>query len=332
MHTTIIAEAGVNHNGSLKRALQMIDVAGKAGADVVKFQTWKTEKVVTRTAPKAAYQVRATDAVESQFEMLKRLELTFGDFARLQARCDKVGIRFLSTADEIESAVFLDSLQTMFKVGSAELTDIPFLRRLARFGKPVLLSTGMGNLEEVRQAVETLVAGGLRREQLIILHCSTSYPTPYHEVNLRAMLTIRDALKVRVGYSDHTRGIQVPIAAVALGAEVIEKHFTLDKTLPGPDHRASLNPRELEAMVKAIRRIETALGDGLKRPSPSERANMVVVRKSVVASRPISKGDTYTEANLTAKRPGTGLPPSCLDQLIGRKANRDYARDEMIQL
>jgi len=328
----IIAEAGVNHNGSLDMAYRLVDAAASAGADVVKFQTWKTERLVTRDAGKAAYQIKTTDGSESQFDMLKRLELPYDDFRKIKAYCDKRRIRFLSTADEIESAIFLNQLQDIFKVGSAELTDLPFLEKLARFGKPVILSTGMGDMGEISTAVDTLVRNGCPKAGIVVLHCTTEYPAPYEEVNLAAMRTIRDAFDVAVGYSDHTVGIEVSVAAVALGARVIEKHFTIDKKMKGPDHTASLEPDEFALMVRSIRNIERALGDGIKRPSRSELKNRLIVRKSIVASRNIDKGEPFTAENITVKRPGTGISPVKWHDVVGKIAGRAFKEDEAISI
>ncbi|MDD3363419.1 MAG: N-acetylneuraminate synthase [Syntrophomonas sp.] len=326
----IIAEAGVNHNGSVPTAKQLIDEAAKAGVDAIKFQTWKTENVITRSAPKAAYQNEQADSAADQFTMLKRLELPYSDFAYLKEYCDVCGMTFLSTADEYESAAFLNTLQDLFKIGSAELTDWPFLRKIAAFGKPVLLSTGMADLAEIRDALRVLGEGGLTKDRIVILHANTEYPTPFSDANLRAIQTISVELGVKTGYSDHTQGIEAAIAAVALGACVIEKHFTLDRQMEGPDHKASIEPAGLKQMVKAIRNIEMALGTGVKRPSPSELKNIPFVRKSIVAKRPIRKGDVFSEENITVKRPGTGLSPIQWERVIGQAADRDYERDDFI--
>ena len=328
----IIAEAGVNHNGSIDLAFKLIDAAVGAGADVVKFQTWKTENVVTKNLKKAQYQLSVTDDNESQFEMLKKLELPFEDFIKLKYYCDKKNIIFLSTADEIESATFLNSIQDAFKIGSSELTDLPFLKKLANFGKPVILSSGLGNLAEIETAINTLENGGLKKDKITILHCNTEYPTPYEDVNLLAMITIRDAFKINIGYSDHTLGIEVPIAAVALGATVIEKHFTLNKNLKGPDHRFSIEPDELKRMVISIRNIEKSLGDSIKKPSQSELKNILIVRKSIVAKTNIKKGEIFNESNITIKRPGNGIPPTRWAEIIGKKANKYFKKDELIKL
>lgn len=327
---TVIAEAGVNHNGSIELALRLVDAAAQAGARYVKFQTFKTEKLVTRRAPRAAYQRKAAAKVESQFEMLKRLELSQAAFRELAAYCTQKGIGFLSTPFDIESAVFLARIgMTMLKVSSGDLTDTPFLRELGALGLPLIVSTGMARLGEVEDALETLEAAGTRLENITVLHCTSEYPAPVEEVNLRAMSTMAQAFApVSVGYSDHTQGIDIPVAAVALGARVIEKHFTLDRALPGPDHAASLEPPELARMVTAIRRVGAALGDARKRPSASELPNRLIVRKSIVASRPIRKGEALSSQNMTVRRPGSGIPPTQWDRLLGTPAARDYTEDE----
>jgi N,N'-diacetyllegionaminate synthase len=329
----IIAEAGVNHNGSLELAKKLVDVAAEAGADAVKFQTFKAEAVVSRFAPKAEYQKQTTDANESQLEMIKKLELSYEDFEGLFRYSQNRGIIFMSTPFDIESARFLKDLGVeIFKIASGEITNYPLLREIGSYGKEIILSTGMAKLGEIEEALELLTIFGTPKEKITVLHCNTEYPTPYEDVNLRAMLTIREAFKVKVGYSDHTLGIEIPVAAVALGACVIEKHFTLDKNLPGPDHRASLEPEELKAMVRAIRNVEKALGSGIKKPSPSELKNLPIARKSIVARRAIKKGEIFTEDNLTVKRPGTGISPMRWTEVLGRKAPRDFKQDEMIEI
>jgi N,N'-diacetyllegionaminate synthase len=328
----IIAEAGVNHNGSFDLACKLVDVAVDAGADAVKFQTWKTENVVTRDTKKALYQMHRRDDTETQFEMLKKLELSFEEFVKLKQYCDIRKIMFLSTADEIESANFLNSIQNIFKVGSSELTDLPYLRKLAQFGKPIILSTGMGDLEEVKSALNAIVEPGLPKDMITILHCTSAYPTSYEEVNLHAMITIKETFDVKVGYSDHTMGIEIPIAAVSLGATVIEKHFTLDLNMEGPDHKSSLELPKLRAMVEAIRNVEKALGDGEKKPTLSELQNMTVARKSIVAKEYIRKGETFINENITVKRPGTGIDPSQWNIIIGKQAQRDFKQDELIEI
>ena len=329
----IIAEAGVNHNGSLEMALQLVDVAADAGADAVKFQTFTADALVSKTAQKADYQKQTTNADESQYAMLKRLELSKEDHLAIIKRCQTRQIQFLSTPFDLSSIALLHTLgMTTYKVPSGELTNLPYLRQVATVAQQVILSTGMANLAEVEGALQVLLATGLRRDQVIILHATTEYPCPIDEVNLTAMLTLKHAFSVVVGYSDHTKGIEIPVAAVAMGAKVIEKHFTLDKNLPGPDHKASLEPQELKAMVSAIRNIEMALGDGIKRPSLSEQKNMTVARKSLVASRLIKKGELLTPDNMTVKRPGTGISPMRWDDVMGRTACKDFMVDEQIEL
>ncbi len=331
--TLIIAEAGVNHNGDLKLAKRLIDVAAEAGADYVKFQTFKADRQVTRVAHKADYQIKATDSTESQHEMLRRLELSAEMHEELIAHCAARKIGFLSTGFDVESVDLLVGLgQNLFKIPSGEITNLPYLRHIGQLGGGVILSTGMATLGEVEGAIEVLEQAGTPRAKLTVLHCTTEYPTPMNEVNLRAMQSIHAAFGVAVGYSDHTPGIEVAIAAVAMGASVIEKHFTVDRDLPGPDHKASLEPEELKAMVAAIRNIEIALGDGIKRLTPSEAKNKPVARKSLVAKQRIKAGDVFGAQNITAKRPGTGISPMRWDEVIGRIAPRDFAEDELIEL
>lgn len=331
--TLIIAEAGVNHNGDINLAMQLIDAAAQAGADIVKFQTFSADRQVTRTADKAEYQKRETGNSESQYEMLRRLELSESMHYQLLSHCDERKIEFLSTGFDIESINFLASLnQKYFKIPSGEITNLPYLRHIGAFNKLVILSTGMATLGEVEQAINALEEAGTSRNQITILHCTTEYPTPMSEVNLRAMLTLQKAFQLAVGYSDHTKGIEISLAAMAMGASVIEKHFTLDRNLPGPDHRASLEPYELRQMISAIRNIENAMGDGIKRPTASEKKNRLVARKSIVACRPISKGETFTAENLTVKRPGTGISPMEWDEVLGKNASRGFAVDELIEL
>ena len=333
MPCLIIAEAGVNHNGDIHMAHRLIDVAAEAGADLVKFQTFTAERLATRSAEKAVYQKQTTDSTESQFAMLKRLELNREMHDELIAHCRQRKIGFLSTAFDTFSVDLLVRLGVdRFKIPSGEITNLPYLKHIGKCGKPIILSSGMATLGEIEAALSVLVQAGTPLHCITLLHCNTDYPTPMTDVNLLAMLTIRDAFSVQVGYSDHTLGIEVPIAAVALGASVIEKHFTLDRMLPGPDHRASLEPNELKAMVKAIRNVELALGDGIKRPSPSEAKNMPIARKSLVANQPIREGDLFTEHNLTIKRPGTGISPMRWDEILGRKSPRDFVVDELIEL
>lgn len=306
----IIAEAGVNHNGSLALAKQLVDVAAECGADAVKFQTFKAESLVTKTAKQAEYQTANTGKQESQFDMLKRLELSETDHHELVAHCCKNQIEFMSTPFDLKSIHFLNALGVeRFKIPSGEITNYPYLKVVGSFNKEIVLSTGMATLADIEAALNLLVESGTDKNKITILHATTDYPTHMQDVNLTAMQTIAQAFKVKVGYSDHTLGIEVPTAAVALGATIIEKHFTLDKNLPGPDHKASLEPDELKAMVKAIRNIEIALGDGIKRPSTSEQKNMQVARKSLVALTDIKKGETFSEQNLTVKRPGLGISP-----------------------
>lgn len=330
-HIIIIAEAGVNHNGNFDMARQMIIEAKKAGADYVKFQTAVPELVISTFAPKAEYQKETTGAGESQLEMCKAIHLPLSDYSRLKAICDEVGIGFMSTPFDLVSIDCLDALKMDYwKIPSGEITNLPYLRKIASKGGRVILSTGMSTLEEVSTAVEILVAGGIAREDIILLHCTTQYPTPADAVNLRAMDALRTIGCGGVGYSDHTVGITIPIAAAARGARVIEKHFTLDRTLPGPDHRASLEPDELAAMVSAVRIVEQALGTGVKEVAEAERANIAVARKSIVAARDIRAGEVLTEENITVKRPGNGISPMLWDKIIGTTASRDYSADELI--
>ena len=331
MSVYIIAEAGVNHNGQLDMALKLCDAAKEAGVDAVKFQTWKTENIVTAQARQAAYQTENTGVEESQYDMLKKLELSYDHFRYIQDYCKKIGIDFLSTPDEEESLEFLANLGLpLIKVGSGEVTNIPYLRKIGSQKKPVILSTGMSNLAQVATAYDTLLAAGA--PSVALLHCTTNYPCPVDEVNLKAMCTLREAFKCQVGYSDHTMGLEVPVAAVALGAEIIEKHFTLDRTMDGPDHKASLESAELKLMVQQIRNIEAALGDGIKRPNKSESENAKVVQKSILAKRPIKKGEVLTEDNLVAKRAGSGISSVYWDVIVGTKALQDYDIDEPIKL
>lgn len=326
----IIAEAGVNHNGDINIAKQLIEKAALAGADAVKFQTFKTENLVCKNAKKAEYQSQTTDKSESQFEMLKRLELTGVMHEILIAHCEKCGIQFLTTPFDMDSLnLIMEYGIEPIKIPSGDLTNYPFLKKIGETGKPVILSTGMSTMEEVKATVELLKKSG--SGPITVLHCNTEYPTPMSDVNLRAMLTLQEELGVEIGYSDHTLGIEIPIAAVALGATVIEKHFTLDKTMEGPDHKASLEPLELAAMVQAIRNIELALGTGEKVPSKSEQKNTAVARKSIVAAMDIFAGEILTEDKLTTKRPGNGISPMEWEKLIGKKVTRDYKADEMIK-
>lgn len=326
----IIAEAGVNHNGDIKVARELIDAAKESGADIVKFQTAKLESLVSESAQMAEYQKKNINMVKSQKEMLRDLILPFEDFLELAQYCEDRGITFLSTPFDIDSIRFLDNLVKIWKIPSGEITNYPYLREIALTGKPVIMSTGMCELQEVREAVRVLKENG--SGEITLLHCNTEYPTPMQDVNLRAMQTLREEFGLPVGYSDHTQGIEVPIAAAAMGAVVVEKHFTLDRNMEGPDHKASLEPEELRAMVQAIRNIEAALGDGVKRPSVSETKNRDVVRKSIVAKTDIRKGEVFTEENLSAKRPGNGISPMRWNEVIGLRADRDYEQDEMIKL
>ena len=329
----IIAEAGVNHNGSLEIAKKLIDVAAEAGVDVVKFQTFKTENLVSTEAPMAEYQKNNTSADGSQFEMIKKLELDEETHIRLIDYCKKKGIGFLSTPFDHESIELLHNLEIpLFKIPSGEVTNLPYLRHIGRMGKPIILSTGMSDMKDIEQALIVLTGAGAKRHDITILHCNTEYPTPMQDVNLKAMLSIKEKFGVKVGYSDHTLGIEIPVAAVALGAEVIEKHFTLDKNMEGPDHKASLDPNELNQMVKVIRNIEKALGDGVKKASESERKNIIIARKSIVAGRNICKGEILSDENLKVKRPGSGINPMMWDSIIGQKAKRDFLTDELIEI
>ena len=333
MNTIIIAEAGVNHNGNLKLAKQMIDAAAEAGADLVKYQTFNADRLVTNTARKAAYQIQATDSRESQHEMLRCLELTEDMHKELIAHCAARNIGFFSTAFDIESVDLLVRLgQEQFKIPSGEITNLPYLRHIGRLGRPVILSTGMATMDEIGSAIQILEKSGTPKTTITVLHCTTEYPTPMPEVNLKAMITIRDKFEVRVGYSDHTLGIEVAIAAVAMGATVIEKHFTLDRNLPGPDQKASLEPSELKCMVTAIRNIEVAMGNGIKRPTPSEAKNIPIVRKSIIARKAIQTGETFKTENLTTKRPGTGIEPMRFDEVLGTRASRNFAEGDLIEL
>lgn len=330
MSVFIIAEAGVNHNGSFETACKMVDEAKKAGVDCIKFQTFKSENLVSKIAKKAEYQKKTTGD-GSQIEMLKNLELSFDDFIRLKEYCDKVGICFLSTPFDFDSIEFLKTIDMPFwKIPSGEITNYPYLVALAKTGWPVVMSTGMCDIKEIEDAIETLRANGT--EDIKLLHCNTEYPTPFEDVNLSAMQAMRDYFKLEVGYSDHTKGIEVPIAAVALGATVIEKHFTLDRNMEGPDHKASLEPGGLAEMVSSIRNIEKSIGTGIKVPSDSEKKNRIVARKSVVAKTAIGAGELFTEDNITVKRPGTGINPMRWNEVIGKKAKRDFEEDELIEI
>ena len=329
----IIAEAGVNHNGDLQMAKQLIDVAADAGADLVKFQTFSADRLATDYAKKADYQKHTTDATESQLQMLNRLELDLDKHYILMEYCNKRGVGFFSSGFDIQSIDLLVGLgQKYFKIPSGEITNLPYLRHIGALDGHILLSTGMATLGEIEAAIEALEMTGTARQNMVVLHCTTEYPAPMSEVNLRAMQSMGNALGVAVGYSDHTVGIEVSVAAVALGAQVIEKHFTLDRSLPGPDHKASLEPTELDALVKAIRNVETALGNGVKCPTPSEIKNRPIARKSLVAAVPIARGEAFSMQNMTAKRPGTGMSPMRWDEVLGRLAQRDYSANEQIDL
>ena len=333
----IIAEAGVNHDGNIEQALRLVDVAADAGADLVKFQTFDANALATANAELAAYQEQASDCEGSsstgQLAMLKRLQLSEQDHMALIAHCEVRGIGFFSTAFDLESLDFLARIGAdRFKVPSGEITNLPYLRRIASFQKDVIMSTGMAELSEIGEAIDCLEAAGLPKDKITLLHCTTEYPAPIDEVNLRAMHAMADTFGVAVGYSDHTDGIDVAIAAVAMGASVIEKHFTIDKNLPGPDHSASLEPEALKAMVEGIRRIERALGSAQKQCTASERKNIQLVRKSIVASRAISADEVFSEENLTVKRPATGLSPMLWDGVIGKQASRPFMPDEVIEL
>ena len=328
----IIAEAGVNHNGDKQLAFRLCDAAKEAGVDAVKFQTWKTEKIVTKSAALADYQENnISDKGASQYEMLKQLELSYDEFVEVRDYCNQIGIQFLSTPDTEEDMDFLLGLGIpVLKIGSGEVTNIPFLRAIGKRQRKVILSTGMSTLADVEKAYNTLMENGAK--EVALLHCTTNYPCPYNEVNLQAMQTLKAAFKCQVGYSDHTMGIEVPIAAVAMGAEIIEKHFTLDKNMEGPDHKASLEPQELKQMVISIRNIEKAMGDGIKRPNASEQKNAEVVLKRIIAKEPIRKGDLLSEDNLALLRSSEGIPAKYWDLIAGKPAKRDYKEDEPIEL
>lgn len=335
-HVTIIAEAGVNHNGSIEIARQLVDKAVEAGVDIIKFQTFKSEKLVSRSARQAEYQKKniGKKSDDSQLSMLKKLELSEQDHKNLMTYCKQKGIKFFSTAFDMDSIEYLHSLNLgLWKIPSGEVTNYPFLKRIASYNERTILSTGMCDLQDVRAAVDALYNNGLSKENLTLLHCNTEYPTPFEDVNLKAMDALRKEFGVEVGYSDHTKGFEVPIAAVALGASVIEKHFTLDRNMEGPDHKASLEPDELKAMVSAIRNIEKAIGgDGTKHVSESELKNITIARKSIVAACDIKAGETFTEQNLTVKRPGNGISPMRWEEVIGTKAIRNFSEDDLIEL
>ena len=331
MRTLIIAEAGVNHNGRLDLALKMVDEAKRAGADIVKFQTAIPERVISRYADKAEYQKETTGNEESQLEMCRRIHLKLSDYDIIKEYCEEVGIEFLSTPFDLESIDYLEKLgMKLWKIPSGEITNLPYLIKIAKTGKPVIMSTGMAELKEVEEAVNVLKEGGAG--EITLLHCTTEYPAPFDSVNLKAMNTLREKLGTKVGYSDHTTGIEVVVAAVSLGATVIEKHFTLNRNLEGPDHKASLEPEELEVMVNKIRIIEKALGDGIKRAAEAEKKNIAIARKSIVAAKDIKKGEILSEDNITTKRPGNGISPMQWFEVLGTKAIRDFGEDELIEV
>ncbi|MCP9610599.1 N-acetylneuraminate synthase [Coprobacter tertius] len=329
----IIAEAGVNHNGDYRLAKELVLAAKEAGADYVKFQTARPELVISKYAPKAEYQLGTTHKEESQLDMCRAIHLPLTDYKPLKDFCDETGIKFLSTPFDLESIDVLEELDMdYYKIPSGEITNLPYLQKISRLGRPVILSTGMSGLGDIEAALNVLIDGGLIREKIILLHCNTEYPTPYEDVNLRAMQTLARCFGVKVGYSDHTCGIEVPLAAVAMGACVIEKHFTLDKKLPGPDHKASLEPEELKQMVLSIRNIERALGSTIKEVSPSERKNQPIARKSLIAAKNIFAGEIFTAENMTVKRPGNGISPMRWYEVIGKTAPRDFKEDELIEI
>lgn len=322
----IIAEAGVNHNGSFELAKKLVDKAVEAGVDCVKFQTFKAQNLVNKNAQKAQYQKAATKSDDTQLNMLKKLELSYNDFVELQQYCAQKNIEFLSTPFDLESMDFLASLNMrIFKIPSGEITNLPYLRKINSYKKEVILSTGMADLDEIQAALEVL-----KDCKVSLLHCTTEYPCPFDNVNMNAMLTLKEKFNLQVGYSDHTEGIEIPIMAASMGAKIIEKHFTLDKNMEGPDHKASLEPDELKAMVSAIRNVEKAFGDGKKEPQEAEKKNINIARKSIVAKCAIKKGEVFSENNLTTKRPGDGISPMKWDEIIGTKAQKDYIEDELI--
>lgn len=329
----IIAEAGVNHNGDIDIAKKLVDVAAESGADIVKFQTFKSENCVSKNAQKAEYQLQTTNKQESQLDMIKKLELDLETHNILISYCKQKNIEFLSTPFDMESVDLLHNLGLkIFKIPSGEITNLPYLRKIGKYNKQVILSTGMANLGEIESAIAVLVDSGTKRENITLLQCNTEYPTPFADVNLKAIKSLKKAFRLPVGYSDHTPGIAIPLAAVGMGAKVIEKHFTLDKNMEGPDHKASLEPCELKAMVQGIREIELALGDGIKQTSASEAKNKPIARKSIVANCAIKKGEILSESNLYTKRPAGGISPMEWDKVIGTKAVRDFEPDEMIEL
>lgn len=331
MSVFIIAEAGVNHNGSLSNAKLLVDKAKEAGADCIKFQTFVSQNIVTMNAGKAEYQKQYTDPYESQLDMLRKLELSFDDFIELNIYCKQKQIEFLSTAFDLDSIDFLNSLDMKrWKIPSGDITNLPYLLKIAKFKKPIILSTGMSTIDEVRFAIKAIRDNG--KNNITVLHCTTEYPTPYKDVNLKAMNTIQSEFNIPVGYSDHTIGIEISIAAVAMGATVIEKHFTLDRNMEGPDHKASIEPDELKQMVDSIRHIESALGNGIKEPAKSEIKNMVITRKSIIARKNIKAGEVFTDENLTVKRPGNGISPMKWFEVMGKVAIRGFEEDELIEL
>ncbi len=331
-NTLIIAEAGVNHNGDINLAYKLIEKAKEAGADIIKFQTFSAEKLVTKEAKKANYQIQKNDGNKNQLEMLTNLELSPEQHYSLMKCCSENSIEFLSTAFDIENIKFLSKLNlNRYKIPSGEITNVPYLREFGRFDTPVILSTGMATLGEIDSAIRILVESGLSKKQITVLHCTTEYPAPFEEINLSAMASISTAFNIDIGYSDHTNGIEIPIAAVALGAKIIEKHITLDKSLPGPDHKASLQPDEFKSMVRSIRIVEKSIGDGYKEPSPCEKKNISVTRKYIVASRKIKRGEIFLSDSITTKRVGYGISAIFWDQIIGKISNRDYQIDEPIK-
>jgi N,N'-diacetyllegionaminate synthase len=328
----IIAEAGVNHNGSFELAKKLVDAAADAKADAVKFQTFKAENVISKFAEKAEYQKQTTGSNESQLDMVKKLEFSFDTFIKLKEYCTSKDIMFFSTPFDMESVEFLKTLNMgIWKIPSGEITNLPYLQRIASFNEEIIFSTGMATMKEIATALEVLIANGTKKDNITILHCNTEYPTPMKDVNLKAMNSIRDTFGVKTGYSDHTIGIEIPVAAAALGACVIEKHFTLDKQMEGPDHKASLDPSELKAMVSAIRNIEQALGSGVKQPSDSEKKNIDIARKSLHLARNIGKGEKLSADDLTAKRPGNGISPMLIDKVIGCSVKTDLMKDTLLK-
>lgn len=333
MTVQIIAEAGVNHNGDINIALELVRRAAQAGADYIKFQTFVTEENITQDAPKAEYQKKSTDCAQSQFEMVKKLELNRDNFYRIHEECKNCNIGFLSTAFDLPSANLLNDIGTDYiKIPSGDLINLPLLRHQAKFSKPFIVSTGMADLNEISASIKVLEKCGVQKSMITLLHCTTEYPAPYATINLRAMLTLKQVFQLNVGYSDHSQGIEIPIAATALGATIIEKHFTLDRTLPGPDHQASIDAKELEQMVKSIRNVRQALGHGEKTPHECELQNRAIARKSIVARKAINRGDLFSDDNLAIKRPGTGISPMKWDDVIGKAASKSFIKDELIVL